>query len=86
MRHRWGRVVQARTECYDLRPERVWTLPKGRHEAVIDMKAVPGVHAEVVLTDQGEMRKTRLFRPHGQADLVGAIADTRTMFEGNGWV
>jgi hypothetical protein len=26
------------------------------------------------------MRKTRLFRSHEQAELVGAIADTRAMF------
>jgi hypothetical protein len=36
-------------------------------------------------TNAGELRKTRLFRPHEQAELVGAIADTRTMFERNGW-
>jgi hypothetical protein len=49
----WARVVQARTECYDLRPQRVWTLRKDGHEAVIDLKAVPGVYAEIVLTDRG---------------------------------
>jgi hypothetical protein len=38
-----------------------------------------------VLTVNGEVRKTRLFRSHEQAELVGAIADTRTMFEGKGW-
>jgi hypothetical protein len=46
---------------------------------------VPGIGAEIVLTVDGELRKTRLFRPHEQAELVGAIADTRTMFEGKGW-
>ena len=30
----WARVVQARTERDDLRPQRVWTLRKGEHEAV----------------------------------------------------
>jgi hypothetical protein len=43
---------------------------------------VPGVGAEIVLTVDGELRKTRLFRCHERAELVGAIADTRTMFEG----
>jgi hypothetical protein len=46
---------------------------------------VSGVGAEIVLTVDGEMRKTRLFRSHEQAELVGAIADTRTVFEGKGW-
>jgi len=58
--------------------------PKGEHEATIDLKAVPGIGAEIVLTVDGEMRKTRLFRSHEQAELVGAIADTRAMFEGKG--
>jgi hypothetical protein len=39
------------------------------------VKAVPGIGAEIVLTVNGEMRRTRLFRSHEQAELVGAIAD-----------
>ena len=37
-------MVQARTEREDLRPQRVWTLPKGDAVA-IDLKAVPGIGA-----------------------------------------
>ena len=81
----WARVVQARTERDDLRPKRAWVLRKEGREAAIDVKAVPGIGAEVVLTVDGEMRKTRLFRSHQQAELVGAIADTRAMFEAKGW-
>jgi hypothetical protein len=81
----WARVVQARTERDDLRPQRVWALRKGEHEAAIDLKAVPGIGAEIVLTVDGEMRRTRLFRSHEQAELVGAIADTRATFEAKGW-
>jgi hypothetical protein len=81
---RWARVVEARTERDDLRPKRVWVLRKEGREAAIDVKAVPGMGAEIVLSD-GQWRKTRLFRSHEQAELVGAIADTRTMFEGKGW-
>jgi hypothetical protein len=71
--------------AHDLRPRRVWTLHKGEHAATIDLKAVPGIGADIVLTVDGELRKTRLFRSHEQAELVGAIADTRTMFEARGW-
>jgi hypothetical protein len=78
-------VVQARTERDDLLPQRVWALRKGEHEAAIDLKAVPGVGAEIVLTVDGEWRRTRLFRSHEQAELVGAIADTRATFEAKGW-
>jgi hypothetical protein len=81
----WAPLVHARTERADLLPQRVWTLHKGDRAAAIDLKAVPGVGAEIVLTVDGEWRKTRLFRSHEQAELVGAIADTRTMFEVKGW-
>jgi len=81
---RWARVVEARTERDDLRPKRVWVLRKEGREAAIDVKAVPGMGAEIVLSD-GQWRKTRLFRSHEQAELVRPIADTRTRFEGKGW-
>jgi hypothetical protein len=81
----WARVVQARTERDNLRSQRVWALRNGEHEAAIDLKAVPGIGADIVLTVGGELRKTRLFRSHEQAELVGAIADTRAMFEAKGW-
>jgi hypothetical protein len=81
----WARVVQARTERDDLRPQRVWTLHKGEHAAAIDLKVVPGIGAEIVLTVNGELRKTRLIWSQEQAELVGAITDTRAMFEGKGW-
>jgi hypothetical protein len=35
------------------------------------VKAVPGSGAEIVLTVDGELRKTRLFRSHEQAELAG---------------
>ena len=81
----WARVVDARTERDDLRPQRMWALRKGEHAAAIDLKAVPGIGAEIVLTVDGELRKTRLFRSHEPAELVGAIADTRAMLERKGW-
>jgi hypothetical protein len=39
-------------------------MHKGDHAAAIDLKGVPGIGAEIVLTVDGEMRKTRLFRSH----------------------
>jgi hypothetical protein len=41
--------------------------------------------AEIVLTGDGEWRRTRLFRAHEQAELSAAIADTRATFEAKGW-
>jgi hypothetical protein len=61
----WARVVQARPERADLLPQRVWTLHKGEHAAAIDLNAVPGIGAQIVLTVDGEWRKTRLFRCGG---------------------
>ena len=49
----WARVVQARTARADLLPQRIWTLHKGEHAAAIDLKPVPGVGAEIVLTWTG---------------------------------
>jgi hypothetical protein len=77
----WARVVQARTDGEDLLPQRVWALRKDGHEATLALKAVPGIGAEIVLTVDGEMRKTRLFCSHEQAELAGAIGDTPTMLE-----
>jgi hypothetical protein len=57
----WARVMQARTERDDLRPQRVWALRKGEHEASIDLKAVPGIGAESCSRWTGRCRKTRLF-------------------------
>jgi hypothetical protein len=59
-------------------------LRKGDHEAAIDVKAVPGMGAAIVLTVDGEWRKTRLLRSHERAELVGAIADTRPCSRGRG--
>jgi hypothetical protein len=49
----WARVVRARTERDDLLPKRVWVLRKDGREAAIDVKAVPGIGAEIVLTVDG---------------------------------
>ena len=68
----WQRVVQARTEHDDLIPQRVWTLRNGAREAAFHLRAVPGVGAELVLTIDGELRRTRLFRSHEQAELCPA--------------
>jgi hypothetical protein len=60
-------------------------LRKDGHEAAIDLRAEPGVGAELVLSMDGELRRTRLYRAHEQAELSGAIADTRASFEAKGW-
>jgi hypothetical protein len=55
----------------DLMPQRVWTH-KGGHAAALDLRPVPGVGAEVVLSVNGEWQRTRLYRAqHEQAELMG---------------
>jgi hypothetical protein len=44
----------------DLMPQRVWTLHKGGHPGALDLRPVPGVGAEVVLSVNGEWQRTRL--------------------------
>jgi hypothetical protein len=82
----WARVIQARTNQDDLLSKRMWTLRQGEREATLDLRAVPGVGAEIVLSLDGERRKARLYRAHEHAELSGAIADTRAMFEAKGWI
>ena len=50
----WARVVKTRTERQDLLPKRVWAVRKGGHEVAIDVKALPGIGAEIVLTANGD--------------------------------
>jgi hypothetical protein len=73
----WARVVQARTERADLSET---TAPvdvaQGRARRCDWPRGRAGIGAEIVLTVGGEWRKTRLFRSHEQAELVGAIAYT----------
>jgi hypothetical protein len=73
----WSRRTRSATTS-------VWTLHKGEHAAATDLKAVPGIGAEIVLTVGGELRNATVpVSPAGRT-LVGAIADTRTMFERTG--
>ena len=44
----------------------VWRSAEGGHEAAIDLSAVSGIGAEVVLSVNGEWRRSRLFRSHEQ--------------------
>ena len=81
----WARVVQARTERADLLPERVWAAPQGRTRRRDRPEGVAR-HRRRDRAEGGRgVAHRRLFRSHEQAELVGAIADTRTMFEGKGW-
>ena len=80
----WARVVQARTERTCCRSG-CGRCTRASTPLTIDLKAVPGIGAEIVLTVDREWRNMPLFRSHEQAKLVGAIADTRTMLEGKGW-
>jgi hypothetical protein len=61
----------------DLLPNRVWALRKGGHDAAINPRPVPGIGTEIVLTLDGEWRKTRLFRTHEQAYMGFARVDRR---------
>ena len=47
-------------EREDLRPRRVWALHKDDREASMDLKAVTGIGAEIVLTVDGEWRRTAI--------------------------
>jgi hypothetical protein len=46
----------------DLLPPRMWLLRKDGHEAAMDLGAVPGVGAEIVLSVDGDLRRATLPR------------------------
>jgi hypothetical protein len=60
-------------------------LRKGGQEATLHPKGGIRHRRRIVLSVDGQWRKTRLFRSHEQAELVGASCDTRTMLQGKGW-
>ena len=63
----WARVVQARTERDDLRPQRRVDAAQGRARGRNrSRRRCRGIGAGIVLTVDGEMRKTRLFRVGAQ--------------------
>jgi hypothetical protein len=81
----WARVVHTRTQGADVR---FIARVGGPHERAprrdrLRRRAASGRTSCSLWTDSGARRG--LFRSHEQAELVGAIADTRTMFEGKGW-
>jgi hypothetical protein len=49
-----ARVFKARTARDGALPQRLWALRKNGHEAAIDLRPVPGIGAEIVLTVDGE--------------------------------
>ncbi len=82
----WSRVRAARnghagTHTLQL----AWQLRKDGHAAALAVRAVPQVGTDVTLLVDGELVKSRLFRSHEQAELAGAIAETRARFESKGW-
>jgi hypothetical protein len=80
----WARVVQARTERDDLRPQRVWTLHKGEHATAIDFKAVPGVAARSSSPSTASGGR-RGCSGHTSRPNLAARPRTRGRLEGNAW-
>ena len=81
----WARVVQARTEHDGFDARQLWTLHKGTSEAAIVLQR--GARRRRRDRADGGRRAAahRLYRSHEQAELFGAIADTRAAFEEKGW-
>jgi hypothetical protein len=89
----WARVVEARTKRERLMPQRVWTLHKGEHAAVIDVKAGAGHRCGNRAHGRQEWlvwwSSTRSKRKGGvsidetkRAELIAALHQTATFGEG----
>jgi hypothetical protein len=61
----WCRRARRDRICYRSASGR---SAKGEHEAAMNLKAVPGIGAEIMLAVDGEWRRTGLFRSHEQAE------------------
>ena len=64
---------------------RVLTLHKGTHEAALDLRTVPAIGHELILSVDGEWRRMRVFRRQQPLELVDAIAATEASLTARGW-
>jgi hypothetical protein len=64
---------------------RLWTLRRGRHEAALDLRHVAAMGTELVLTVNGELRRSRLYRAAEAVGMAKAVSATRSGLQTRGW-
>lgn len=84
----WSKVKQPvrGAEPLTSRPRtRLWTLRRDRHEATLDLRIVPAMGPELVLSVDGDLRRSRLYGPGDGRSLARSIIAMRGMFAAKGW-
>ena len=64
---------------------RLWTLRRSRHEATLDLRTVPAMGPELLLSVDGDVRRSRLYRPGEGHTLARSIIAIRELFAAKGW-
>ena len=63
---------------------RVWTMHYGTHEAALDLRLVPGLGAEIVLSIDNELRRARFYWRTQALEML-EIASTESRLTTKGW-
>ena len=64
---------------------RLWTLRHGRHQATLDFRHVVPMGSELVLTVNGELRRSRLYRAAEAVGMAKTVSATRSGLQLRGW-
>ena len=64
---------------------RVLTLHRGQHEAALDLRTVPAWGHELMLSVDGEWRRTRVFRRQQPLEMMDAVGQMLTTLMAKGW-
>ena len=84
----WWATVKTPAQAKERPPRpsgRVWTMRHGTHEAALDLRLVPGLGAEIVLSIDHELRRARFYWRTQALEMLDAIASTESRLTTKGW-
>ena len=64
---------------------RIWTMHHGTHEAALDLRLVPGLGADIVLSIDNELRRARFYWRTQALCVAGAIVCDDTNLATRSW-
>ena len=83
----WATVkTPVRMAEYPRRPSsRLWSLRKGQREATLDLRTVRAMGAELLFRIDGDLRRSRVYRPGEARTLSRSIFAVRAALQAKGW-
>jgi hypothetical protein len=60
-------------------------MQHGAHEAALDLRLVPGLGAEIVLSIDNEFRRARFYWRTQALEMLDAVSATERNFASRGW-